>query len=87
MALFTEETAQYLEKTRSAPTLLGGAFWTTIYNIGDTVPASGIYRCEGCGHEITSNKDDPFPAQNKHQHTGNSKAVKWRLIVKTETKG
>jgi hypothetical protein len=88
MALFTEETAKYLEKTRSASSLLGGDVWGTIYEIGDKVPASGIYRCEGCGDEITSNKGDKFPPQNHHQHPGVfNKKVEWRLIVKTETQG
>ncbi|WP_434569073.1 protein L [Pseudomonas sp. R3-56] len=84
MARVIEETVQYLKKTPK--TVLGGAVWDTLYQISSTVPVSGIYRCEGCGDEITSNKDDRFPPQNKHQHT-NTKKVEWRLIVETQTKG
>lgn len=84
MALVTKETAQHVFTAK--PTILGGGDWNDLHQIGSIVPASGIYRCEGCGDEITSNKGDPFPPQNKHQHT-NGKKVEWRLIVKTETKG
>jgi hypothetical protein len=44
--------------------------WTdSLYYRRYIVPKSGIYKCQGCNKEITSNKDDPFPPQNKHQHT------------------
>lgn len=84
MARVIEETVQYLKKTRK--TVLGSAVWDTLHQIASIVPASGIYRCEGCGDEITSNKGDRFPPQNKHQHT-NQRKVEWRLIVETQTKG
>ena len=86
MALFTEESLQYLEKT--TPTLLGSAPWNSLFGPGEKVLVSGIYRCEGCGDEITSNKGDPFPPQNTHQHPGVFDGkVQWRLIVETQTKG
>ncbi len=84
MATVIEQTVKYLKQTK--PTLLGSGLWDSLHPIGATVPASGIYRCEGCGDEITSNKGDQFPPQNKHQHT-NQKKVEWRLIVKTDTQG
>lgn len=84
MALFTEESLQYLEKTET--TLLGSFPWSTSFGIGEAVPVSGIYRCEGCGDEITSNRGNPFPPQNEHQHP-NAAKVQWRLIVQTQTKG
>lgn len=84
MARVTEETLKYLKKTQKS--LLGSAVWDTLHPIASIVPVSGIYRCEGCGDEITSNKDDRFPPQNKHQHT-NQKKVEWRLIVETQTQG
>ncbi|MEE4694806.1 protein L [Pseudomonas alliivorans] len=84
MARVINETMQYLTKTQK--TVLGGAVWDTLYQIAAKVPVSGIYRCEGCGDEITSNKDDIFPPQNKHQHADKTK-VEWRLIVETQTKG
>jgi hypothetical protein len=46
---------------------------------------SGIYRCEGCGREITSNKGNQLPAQNHHQHTPTQGMIRWRLIVYAQT--
>lgn len=85
MAHYTKETSQYLKQT--SETVLGSVAWTTVHAIGANVPVSGIYRCEGCGDEITSNKNTQFPPQNTHQHTGASKTIGWRLIVETQTKG
>lgn len=85
MATCTDDTVKYLKREQT--TLLGSAEWTLLYEIGDTVPASGIYRCTGCGDEITSNKGDPFPTQNKHQHQNPATRILWQLIVKTQTKG
>lgn len=84
MARYIQATEQYLKKTQ--PTILGGVVWDTVHPIGSIVPISGIYRCEGCGDEITSNKDTEFPPQNTHQHPGSSKTIGWRLIVETQTK-
>lgn len=64
-----------------------GAHWTTTYNPGDVVPVSGIYRCLGCKREITSNKNDPFPPQNHHQHTREQGTIRWKLNVRTNTDG
>lgn len=85
MAEVTAHTALHIKQVSN--TLLGGApEWNNAYGIGAPVPASGIYRCTGCGHEITSNKGDNFPPQNKHQHAGSTTDVLWQLIVKTQTK-
>lgn len=62
-------------------------WWTTAYTPGQEVPVSGIYRCTGCAKEVTSNAKDPFPPQNHHQHSTAQGAVKWRLIVRTNTEG
>lgn len=86
MAKITRDTAQYISQENVQPSLLGGPPWNLLYDIGDKVPASGIYRCHGCGHEITSNSGDGFPPQNRHQHADPRVAVQWRLIVRTETK-
>jgi hypothetical protein len=48
---------------------------------GTTVPHSGIYRCLGCGREIASNAQTPFPPQNHHQHTLPQGMIRWRLSV------
>lgn len=61
------------------------AVWTTDYDPGDTVPQSGIYKCQSCKREVTSNKGDPFPPPSHHSHA--PKAVKWRLAIWTNTAG
>jgi hypothetical protein len=54
-----------------------------IHQPGSSAPYSGIYRCEGCGHEITSVAGRTLPPQNHHQHTGNQGTIRWRLIIAT----
>ncbi|MDG2903816.1 hypothetical protein P7M55_25725, partial [Vibrio parahaemolyticus] len=81
MAVYTSETKKFLDSVSHDKT-----WWTSRYNPADDVPVSGIYRCTVCGKEITSNKDDPFPPQNHHQHS-QSQAIKWQLIVRTDTQG
>lgn len=61
--------------------------WTSTYTPGKEVPVSGIYRCIGCKKEITSNKGDPFPPQNHHQHSAIQGEVKWKLNIRTNTEG
>ena len=48
---------------------------------GAETPRSGIYRCDGCGVEITSVQPDPLPSDSHHPHTPQQKAVRWKLIV------
>ncbi|NWC06584.1 protein L [Pseudomonas sp. G1002] len=85
MAEIIANTAHHIKQT--APTILDAADeWKYVFGIGSPVPASGIYRCTGCGDEITSNKGDKFPPQNRHQHADPKVEVKWQLIVKTTTK-
>jgi hypothetical protein len=57
-----------------------------IHNPGVATPHSGIYRCEGCGHEVASNAGNPLPTQNHHQHSTNQGAIRWRLAVYAQTK-
>lgn len=62
-------------------------WWTTTYSPGDDVPVSGIYRCLGCGREVTCNDPDHFPPQNHHQHTEAQGKIRWRLNIRTNTTG
>lgn len=64
-----------------------GDWWKTIYGPSDNVPVSGIYRCVGCGKEVTCNDPDRFPPQNHHQHPSQQGTVRWKLNVRTNTKG
>ncbi|WP_122503112.1 protein L [Pseudomonas viridiflava] len=83
MALFSDETMQYVFSIGSPKE----EQWTHVFDIGEQVPASGIYRCYNCGDEITCNKGDKFPPQNKTQHPIHSKPIMWQLVVETQTKG
>ena len=56
------------------------------YTPGQNCPNSGIYRCETCGDEIASNKGNPFPPQNHHQHAPGAGAILWKLIVFAQQK-
>ena len=57
------------------------AVFDTFTGPGQSTPYSGIYRCEGCAHEIAANQGNPMPPQNHHQHTSAQGTVRWRLIV------
>lgn len=61
------------------------ASFDSIQAPGTTTPYSGIYRCEGCGHEIASNAGNPLPPQNHHQHTPSQGTIRWRLVVFAQT--
>ncbi len=62
------------------------AAYDTLRKPGENCPNSGIYRCETCGDEIASNKGNPFPPQNHHQHAPGKGAIQWRLIVFAQQK-
>lgn len=62
------------------------AAYDNLYGPGVNCPNSGIYRCEGCGDEIASNKGNPFPPQNHHQHRPGQGSIQWKLIVWAQQK-
>ena len=53
----------------------------TIHKPGEAATYPGIYRCEGCGKEITHTLGSILPPQNHHQHSLAQGAIRWRLIV------
>jgi len=55
-----------------------------VHTPGTLAPHSGIYRCEGCGDNVASNRNEPLPPQNHHQHTPAQGTVRWRLIAATK---
>ena len=71
-------------KNRSYLTESSDPAFDGLHNPGTATPHSGIYRCEGCGHEIVSETGKSFPPQNHHQHTGSQGTIRWRLIVRTK---
>jgi len=77
----------YIDSSRLTEAVADKSWWTTTYEPGEEVPASGIYRCLGCRREDACNKGDPFPPQNHHQHTKEQGRIRWRLNVRASTDG
>lgn len=77
--------AWYIDKTNVMSANGTEALWKTDYDPGDSVPQSGIYKCRSCKREVTVNYGDPFPPPSHHSHP--PAAVKWRILVWTNTKG
>lgn len=48
---------------------------------GTPVECPGIYKCVFCGDEITANKGDPLPPQNRHQHKNPLLPIRWKLVA------
>jgi hypothetical protein len=48
---------------------------------GETASHAGIFRCLGCGREVTSHEGGTLPPQNHHQHTAAQGSIRWRLAV------
>jgi hypothetical protein len=46
-----------------------------------TAPHSGIYKCVGCGREITAISRNPLPTEDHHEHTNGQGSVRWRMVV------
>src|SRR5260221_331957 len=51
------------------------------YRPGKIATRAGIYRCSGCGREITSEQKEPLPPHDHHEHTQRQGAIRWTLIV------
>jgi len=60
-------------------------WWNEEHKPGEKVGMSGIYRCTGCDKEVASNRGDPFPPQNHHQHEDEELPIRWQLLVRAET--
>ena len=57
----------------------------TLHSPGTSPAHSGIYKCEGCGKEISHNANTTLPPQNHHQHAQNQGAIRWRMVVYAQT--
>jgi hypothetical protein len=60
-----------------------GEDFDEIHEPGHLTPASGIYRCEGCGMSITSVQMNPLPGMSHRQHGQEHGQIRWRLVVKS----
>lgn len=76
MALYKD--AQYVK-------LSDGKEFSNTTRPGEAAPFSGIYVCKGCSREIASNKGEPMPPQNHHQHSSTEIPILWTLIVRTNS--
>lgn len=56
-----------------------------LHTPGAIAPLSGIYRCTGCGDEISIAKGHILPPQNHHQHPNVLIPIRWQLIVCAQT--
>lgn len=52
-----------------------------LHQPGIAAPAAGIYRCEGCGHEIGIAAGHTLPPQGHHTHSPAQGTIRWRLTV------
>jgi hypothetical protein len=51
-----------------------------VYNPGDIVPESGIFKCLHCTHEIVSTEGNKFPPQTHPAHPSGW-PIQWKLII------
>jgi len=51
------------------------------YQPGAKAPYAGIYRCLGCGHEISIAGGRVLPSQSHPQHTPGKGSILWQLVV------
>ncbi|HVU64739.1 MAG TPA: hypothetical protein VHC70_12240 [Phycisphaerales bacterium] len=55
--------------------------YDTVLPAGSIAARSGIYRCDGCGFELTALEGQPLPGLDHHKHIASQKLIRWRLIV------
>ena len=77
MALYKEE--KFLKKSN-------GADFDKLHEPGEEAPYAGIYRCTGCGREISIAEGKTLPPQNHHQHSTSQGKIRWQLIVYADHK-
>jgi len=56
----------------------------TEYKPGEKCEYEGIYKCTGCGKEVTVAGGKTIPTQNHHQHTTSQGNIRWQLFVYAE---
>ena len=52
----------------------------TEYKTGETCEYEGIYKCTGCGKEVTIAGGKTIPPQTHHQHTPSFGYILWQLF-------
>lgn len=57
------------------------AAFDKVFDPDVVTPHAGIYRCDGCGRELTCLGGQSLPPPDHHGHTPQQGPVKWRLVV------
>lgn len=52
-----------------------------VHKPGEKCAHEGIYKCDGCGKEVTIAGGKTIPPQNHHQHTAQQGEIRWKLFV------
>ena len=55
--------------------------FSTSYEPGQSAPFGGVYKCTGCGHEISTARYHSLPPQNNHQHANPFVPIRWQPVV------
>ena len=58
-----------------------GADYDELHLPGSEALYAGIYRCDGCGHEIGAPLGGSLPDISHHRRSGEQRAIRWPLIV------
>lgn len=74
--------AQY--KYREPLMQSSNAAFDTRHAPGTKAENPGIYRCTGCGDEVSMAKGQTLPPQSHHQHEPGQGTVAWQLVVFAE---
>ena len=62
-------------------TQLGNPIFDEEHPPGQPAPRAGIYKCLGCGREVTAAEDAPLPPPEHHAHGPADGDPRWKLIV------
>lgn len=78
MALIIQKTQQHLLKVKAQK------YWITTYPADTQAPASGIYKCRGCGREVLCYEGMHLPPEYHHKHNVIQGPIFWELVVQIE---
>ena len=62
------------------------AAFDTRYAPGTKTENAGIYRCTGCGEEVTIPKGQKLPPLTHHEHERGEGKLEWQLVVFAQQK-
>ena len=62
------------------------AAFDVLYNPGSVPAYSGIFRCNGCGHEVVGEHTRSLPPQNHHQHSPAQGSIRWQMTAHPQSR-